>query len=309
MDLIKIVIEFDGKITINNELIIFVLPHRPFAIEWFLNNDLIIETHEKIIFNSNSPQTTKSATIIKIPPNTYIIRPDAHREPEMNLTVIVSKQLFIFPKRYNVELACGTHTSYMTVNNKNEKIAIDLGTRVTDGSFEVSNLNVILKAKSENNSVFVVFNPTTGKTEHHVIADAIEYKTDSIIAVKNLRTLLGHNKVTRFGISNGAITFSESYTAKDNVNASNKIERHEIPFALLQCISAGDFNSARELLAFDISDEHLAGYFGDFEILLNNYLDTQNIISILSLPASKYTVARNIRFSIDNNKIINITDG
>jgi hypothetical protein len=76
-----------------------------------------------------------------------------------------------------------------------------------------------------------------------------------------------------------------------------------VPFLFLESVRRGDFERARKYLGFDISDENLKNYFGEFEILANNYLGREDVFSIL--PKNS-TTAKNFVFEIVDDKIANI---
>jgi len=87
----------------------------------------------------------------------------------------------------------------------------------------------------------------------------------------------------------------ESYKIKELIEAP-------IPFLFLQHIKHKNFSAAQSLLSFDISNESLSQYFGSFDIILNNYLQDEAIISIKTDEA-----IRHFKFEIEKDKIINIT--
>ena len=110
--------------------------------------------------------------------------------------------------------------------------------------------------------------------------------------IEKLGTVLGHVRVTNA---------KESYIAiKDKAPVPTDLE---LPFAFLQCVQYGDFENARAMLSFEITDAHLREYFGEYEVLINNYLGDPELVSILPAGAD---AARTFKFQIRNGKIINI---
>ena len=77
-----------------------------------------------------------------------------------------------------------------------------------------------------------------------------------------------------------------------------------VPFLFLESVRRGDFDRARTYLSFHISDENLKNYFGEFEILVNNYLGREDVFSILPKEAM---ATKNFVFEIVNEKIANIS--
>ncbi|MCL2846237.1 MAG: hypothetical protein FWE38_00940 [Firmicutes bacterium] len=73
------------------------------------------------------------------------------------------------------------------------------------------------------------------------------------------------------------------------------------PIMFLQHVQFKEFESAKRMLGFDISDKLLTQFFGDFEILLNNYMDDKNVFSIV-----KKGQVQNLSFVIENGIIKNI---
>lgn len=86
---------------------------------------------------------------------------------------------------------------------------------------------------------------------------------------------------------------------------SRKGKTKIVPFLFLESVRRGDYERARQVLSFHISDHKLKEYFGDFEILVNNYLGHENIFSILPKDSD---IAKNFVFEIIDGKIANITN-
>lgn len=230
METILFVIEYNGKVTLNNEYTADVRESEPLVIEWFSDNDFIIETHRKFILNTANITEVTEARVIKVEPNIYIVRP---------------------------------------LKDKKEKVEENV------------------------------------KKENHIIADHVEYSSSEIIAVKELGTLMGHVRITKFKASAGKISLAETFIATSA--KAIVVPPHKLPLAFLQCVGLRDFNNARSLLSFEISDKHLATYFGDdFEILPNNYLKQGNIISVAPRQKDGFITARNITFQCDGEKIVNV---
>ena len=85
--------------------------------------------------------------------------------------------------------------------------------------------------------------------------------------------------------------------------AQKKGKTDMVPFLFLENVRRGNFEQARKYLSFDISDENLKNYFGEFEILINNYLGQDNTFSILPLDSN---TTKNFVFEIVDDKIANI---
>lgn len=227
MQTVFFVIEYAGKITLNNEYATDVTESKPLMVEWFPNNDFIIETHEKIFINTANIEYITSARVIKIEPNVYIIRPR----------------------------------------------------KIPTGD--------------------------TAPKENQIAADRVEYTSSEIIAIKELGTLMGHVRITKFSASAGKINVEETYIA--TASEKTKVQPYNLPLAFLQCVQLRDYKNARLLLSFEISDKHLSTYFGeDFEIISNNRLNPRNTVSIVPHQKIGFTIARNIKFETDGEKITNV---
>ncbi|MCL2570292.1 MAG: hypothetical protein FWE16_03745 [Firmicutes bacterium] len=143
-------------------------------------------------------------------------------------------------------------------------------------------------AQNENSSFFTIFSKKHDKFA--VCLDTI---------VQNPNISLQDNK----------IVLTDSNIHFVYCPAHNRVEKHlKKPFKhaplqlmFLQHILFDEYSKARKLLSFDISETSLRNYFGNFEILLNNYLGDQNIVTII-----KENKPQNLRFEIQNNMIINI---
>ena len=91
-----------------------------------------------------------------------------------------------------------------------------------------------------------------------------------------------------------------------------------VPFLFLESVRRGDFERARRYLSFEISDENLKEYFGEFELLVNNYLGREDVFSILQLPrhasgvpplrTEGELIAKSFVFEIVGGKIANIAE-
>ncbi|MCL2586693.1 MAG: hypothetical protein FWE31_00450 [Firmicutes bacterium] len=77
-----------------------------------------------------------------------------------------------------------------------------------------------------------------------------------------------------------------------------------LPFYFLSLVQQGQMAKARDLLSFDITESALREFFGEFEIILNNYLEDEKVFSIL--PNGE-RVAKNFRFDVEGIKITNIS--
>ena len=86
---------------------------------------------------------------------------------------------------------------------------------------------------------------------------------------------------------------------------SKKGKTDIIPFLFLESVRRGDFDRARKYLSFEISDKNLKEYFGEFEILVNNYLGDEKVFSILPKDAN---ASKNFVFEIVDGKIANISN-
>ena len=77
-----------------------------------------------------------------------------------------------------------------------------------------------------------------------------------------------------------------------------------LPFLFLESVRRGEYERARKYLTFQISDENLKQYFGEFELLVNNYLERDDVFSILPKDSN---VAKNFKFEIADGKIVGVT--
>lgn len=77
-----------------------------------------------------------------------------------------------------------------------------------------------------------------------------------------------------------------------------------LQFYFLSLVQKGELEKARKLLGFEISVPALKKFFGEFDIILNNYLDCPKTFSIL--PKGE-RVARNLVFTIEGERIVDIT--
>jgi len=124
-------------------------------------------------------------------------------------------------------------------------------------------------------------------SDHYVI---VEMKPKSTDEIEKLNTILGHVRINKG--DEPYIALKEYHQPADD----------KLGIAFLQCVSLGDFTNAKKMLGFEISDKKLREYFGEFEVLNNNYLRDG---SVSIVPAGTST-ARTYRFEINDNKIINM---
>ena len=226
METIRLVFESSTPITINNQLSVDSFP---FAMDWFNGAEL--------------PTISHPHKVINITPTTKVIRIDSHPE---KLPVTRAASFFMFPKRYIVELGSDDATTYFTIYSKSsDKLAINLGTKVTDCQIKQENNKIVLTSKNLN----FIFNPITNRVEQH----------------------------------------QKTWTDAP------------IPLLFLNHLKNKNLADAKKLLSFDITDKALSEYFGEFDILLNNYLNIPNVFSIIQGDKVK-----NLTFTIEDNKISNI---
>ena len=135
---------------------------------------------------------------------------------------------------------------------------------------------------------FTIYSKSTNK-----IAINLNIRTD------NPGVMLEQNKII---LRDDNISFS--YDPITNKILEHKIFYHTdspIPFQFLQHLKNNDLESAEKLLAFKISPEKLATYFGKFDIILNNYLNNPSLVSI-----KINNQVKTLHFTIQNNLIQNI---
>ena len=82
------------------------------------------------------------------------------------------------------------------------------------------------------------------------------------------------------------------------------IENPSIPILFLSRAQKGEFESARELLSFDITDVGIRDWLGEFEVIVDNHLNNPFIYSILPKGSRK---TRNLTFEVTDKKITNIS--
>jgi len=92
---IKLKINFDGEVTLNNNL----KARAPFEMKWFPDNDLVIETsYERIVFNT--------ATFQPVVEGVYLVTP---KTADKNLEQI---------KDANIKLYKNNVAAYLVINDK-----------------------------------------------------------------------------------------------------------------------------------------------------------------------------------------------
>jgi len=141
-------------------------------------------------------------------------------------------------------------------------------------------------------------------SDNHTSYFTIYSKSTDKLAI-NLNTKTGPCELKQ---ENGKIILTASNLHFIFNPASNRVEQNKknlhsapIPFIFLNHLKNKDFDSAKKLLSFNISDKALSEYFGEFNILLNNYLNIPNVFSI-----TQGDTVKNLTFTLENNKITNI---
>ena len=81
-----------------------------------------------------------------------------------------------------------------------------------------------------------------------------------------------------------------------------------LPFRFLQHIQNKEYEQAATLISFSTNPRALEKYFGEFEIILNNFLDDTSVLSVIPKPKSSgnHHKARNFRFTLEDGVIANI---
>ena len=141
-----------------------------------------------------------------------------------------------------------------------------------------------------SDSVFVMQGKKEEK-EKEVLKDK-----GNAVEVEKLETVLGHVRITK----RKGEEVVESYVA---IRERREVGVVELPFAFLQCVQYGDYQNARGMLAFEISDGQMKEYFGEFEVFVNNYLGEDNLVSILPKGSEE---AKTYNFVVDGGSIVNI---
>ncbi|MCL2755547.1 MAG: hypothetical protein FWE45_00655 [Firmicutes bacterium] len=125
------------------------------------------------------------------------------------------------------------------------------------------------------------------------------FAVDLGVKINNPNVVLENNKIVikdellsfAFDPSSNTVTWHRRYFKSGT----------PIPFVFLQYLQNGEYSKARSMLAFNIDEQGLEKYFGKFEILLNNYLQDENIFSIIQGKKVK-----NLRFEIEGAMIQNV---
>ena len=215
--------------------------------------------------------------------------------------------------------------SELVVDNLSEKFILNVGAKETGNETTTHSKFEVLKITDD---VFIVRGKSVVDKKLHVIHASSHFlfprryivelgndvdttyftiysrQTDKIainlgIKVENAGILMESGKII---LRADNISFTYNPTA-------NMVEEHKlhyspgtpIPFIFLQHLKNGDFSLAKKMLGFKISDNQIKNYFGKFEMLLNNYLDDESLVSIRTKDG-----VRNLRFHIKGDIIENI---
>ena len=112
MNTIIITIDYDGEITLGKEY----SASGPLSLNWFSDNDLLIETKEdSILFNTNKFTTVNDGL--------YIIRP---KKTDKQLHVVATEKATLFQKKMELELAHNSTDKYLIINVDGKKFAYKL---------------------------------------------------------------------------------------------------------------------------------------------------------------------------------------
>jgi len=140
----------------------------------------------------------------------------------------------------------------------------------------------------ENTSFFTTYSNKENK-----------FAVDLGVKVDNPTVKLQDNKIV---VEGDGLSFIYNPTSNSVVShKKNYKDGSPLPFVFLQCLKNKEFEKARKMLAFNIDEKSLGEYFGDFEILLNNYLGDENVFSIVQKGAVK-----NLRFGVKDGLIQNV---
>jgi hypothetical protein len=256
VNLVTFVIEYDGKVIINNEYTVAVGKNAPIFVTWFVGSDFIVEAEEKIIINTDKMESADlcDAKIVFIEPDIYIIRLGKTKTAEDDLTIAASETISLGMRKYFVDVAKGSDTTFLTCSGRDQRYALDLCCVVTEYKIDITDGDIVLHGKTENGKVMARLNPASGDVSRHVVT----YNTTCL------------------------------------------------PFMFLQRVQLKEYDAARELLSFFISDRQIENFFGDFEIVLNNYLNDENMFSIIPRNENNFVRAKNLVFDISGGVIQNI---
>jgi len=198
-------------------------------------------------------------------------------EPNQNklecIEITPNHFVIMFPQPQTINLAIPVvHTSSHYVNMK--KYTVELG-------------------NTDEQTFFTIFSKQNDKVAFPL---GIKVASPTITIQDNLIVLKDENVHFGYDPQNQIISFHKKYW-----NSLTPIQ-----FRFLQLIQNKDFEQAASLLTFTTGPQALERYFGDFDIILNNYLDEQTIISVVQKTTSLYKKARNHKFSMDGGLIGNI---
>ena len=112
-------------------------------------------------------------------------------------------------------------------------------------------------------------------------------------------------------MKNNKLVLEAKNTALTYCLQSNKVEKHTkklfangpVHFMFIQHVMNQEWGEAQALLAFNIGEAALSKYFGGIrEVLLNNYLDEENSLSVIKDDGKVQT----FRFQLDGGHISNV---
>jgi hypothetical protein len=150
------------------------------------------------------------------------------------------------------------------------------------------------KIDFENNNIIIAGNYIINKkTNEYIIADQVDISGKEFIAIKSLRTKLGHTAV---------IKTNDKYLTRQKGNRYIPQNDYDLALCFLQCVKVGDISTAEKFLSFATEGNKLKDYFGEFEIL-----EFMNKLYIYGKQKHGYVKARSVDFEIINGKINNIS--
>ena len=149
MDTIKVIIEYDGAVTLNHEYTATVSAGRPLSLTWFVGADLLITAGGcDVVFNTAN---VLPMGVTRVDAGTFIVRPGLDmNEGSGELLITASERATLFGQKLVLELAESASKKYFTVKKDDgTKYAYPLPSVGLDGEVDTADVFLGLVKRGE----------------------------------------------------------------------------------------------------------------------------------------------------------------
>ena len=174
---------------------------------------------------------------------------------------------------------------------------------------------VIIQANTddlENYGLILQYKNNTYEIIKEGLIDKIETSQELITTLQKQNDMAGHGMVEEYELKDTGVVKKDSYFVYMNEKPKITQIKELVPYAFLEAVKVKNFSLARNYLTEELNenllDEHLEAYFGNILDITSNIYIANKKEAVCIVQNSSPKKAKYFIFSLEKNKISNITE-